>query len=164
MHITHTIPPVYNEHSRLLLLGTMPSPKSREAGFFYGHPQNRLWKILQAVYGVETGTSVDEKRTFLLDHFIAMWDVLAECDIENAADSSIKNAKTNDFSPIFAAAEIAVVFTTGKTAYKLYQSLCEAAYHVPCYCLPSPSPANCAVNFETLCEAYKVLRDFTDKN
>jgi hypoxanthine-DNA glycosylase len=156
--LIHRLPPVYDEHSRFLILGTMPSPKSRETGFYYGNPQNRMWKILETVFGDTPGSSIETKRRFLLDHQLAMWDVLAECDIEGAADSSIKNPVANNFTLVFEKAKIAVVYTTGNTAYKLYNSLCAEKYSIPCRLLPSPSPANCAVKFEKLVEAYSVLK------
>jgi hypoxanthine-DNA glycosylase len=142
----------------------MPSPKSREIGFYYGNPQNRMWKILEAVFGDPPGSSTETRRRFLLDHHLAMWDVLAECDIEGAADSSIKNPVANDFTPIFKTAKIAVVYTTGNTAYKLYKSLCAEKYGIPFRYLPSPSPANCAVKFEKIVEAYSVLKDESSRH
>ena len=126
--IIHQIPPVWNEDSRVLILGTMPSPKSRAAGFFYMHPQNRFWRVLPAVFGealrlpnnaADAEAAKNERRQFLLEHKIALWDVLASCDIQGAADSSIKNAVPNDFSEIFRKAKIRRVFCAGQTAFKL---------------------------------------------
>ena len=156
-HIIHTIPPVYDKHSTRLILGTMPSSRSREADFYYGNKQNRLWKILEAVFDEKTGDSKEEKIEFLLKNRLAMWDVAAECDIEGAADSSIKNVMPNDFTGIFHVAAVAKVYTTGKAAFKLYQSLCSLKYNVPFYYLPSPSSANCAMSFEKIVSAYRVL-------
>ena len=118
--IIHEIPPVFDAQSRILILGTMPSPKSREAGFYYGHPQNRFWKALAAALRTPV-PAPGERRAYLLWHHIAMWDVLSRCDIIGAADSSIKNPKANDFSAIFAHAGIKKVFCTGITAARLYR-------------------------------------------
>lgn len=173
--IIHQIPPVWNEDSRVLILGTMPSPKSRAAGFFYMHPQNRFWRVLPAVFGeelrlpnnasdVEAATS--ERRQFLLDHKIALWDVLASCDIQGAADSSIKNAVPNDFTEIFRKAKIRRVFCSGQTAFKLWQKHCAALYEPLCQqsaaCLPSPSPANAAWSFDRLLAEWKIILEWLE--
>ncbi|MDR1930657.1 MAG: DNA-deoxyinosine glycosylase [Treponema sp.] len=156
-HIVHTIAPVYNGDSRTLILGTMPSPQSRSAAFYYGHKQNRFWTILGAVFDTEIGGSRARKRQFLLDHRIALWDVLAECDISGASDASIRNPVANDFGPLFETAEIQAVLTTGRTAYGLYGKLCSARYGAPFFYLPSPSPANCAMSLERITELYREL-------
>jgi hypoxanthine-DNA glycosylase len=165
-HIVHTIAPVYNKRSRVLILGTMPSPQSRAAAFYYGHKQNRFWTVLGAVFNTEVGGSTACKRQFLLEHRIALWDVLAECDIEGASDSSIRNPKPNDFTALFNAAPVKAVLCTGKKSFELYQKLCGSTYPAPFFYLPSPSPANCAMSTAKLCLAYrKILRRFlTDKN
>ena len=160
MKVTHGIEPVYNEHSRVLILGTMPSPKSREQGFYYMHPQNRFWRVLSVVLGEELEGDADKKKAVLLKRGIALWDVLSSCDIKGAADSSIKNEQPNDLASIFDKACIKRVYTTGKTAQKLYKKYIDGE----CIALPSPSPANCAVHFEELVEAYSViLEDLTDE-
>jgi hypoxanthine-DNA glycosylase len=135
----------------------MPSPKSREAAFYYGHRQNRFWTVLGAVFNAETGSSISAKKAFLLKNRIALWDTLAECDISGASDSSIRNPVANDFSGLFKAAAIRAVFCTGKTAYTLYARLCSAQYPAPFFYLPSPSPANCAMGPEELSAAYRKL-------
>ena len=169
-NIIHQIQPVWNSESQVLILGTMPSPKSREAGFFYMHPQNRFWKVLPAVFGEELiypnnwsdrEAAISERRNFLLHHHIALWDVLASCDISGAADSSIRNAKPNDFDEIFNHSKIQRVFCTGKTAWSLWNKTCakeyEERYNLTVECLPSTSPANAACSLEKLIEAYKVV-------
>jgi hypoxanthine-DNA glycosylase len=156
-HIIHTIDPVYNADSRVLILGTMPSPQSRLAAFYYGHKQNRFWTILGAVFKENAGSTIAAKKRFLLARRIALWDVLAECDLSGAADSSIRNPAANDFSAVFAAAKIRAVLTTGRTAYRLYDKLCSAKYDAPFYYLPSPSPANCAMSLEEITGIYKAL-------
>lgn len=156
-HITHSIEPVFDTESRVLILGTMPSPKSREVQFYYGHPQNRFWRVLAAVLGEEVPQSVPEKKTMLLRHRIALWDVLAECEITGASDSSIRNPVANDLSVILDHAPVQAVFTTGATAWKLYTRLQKPHTGIEAVRLPSTSPANCAVKMEALTEAYKAI-------
>jgi len=150
-HISHTIAPVWDKNCTALILGTMPSPASRKAAFFYMHPQNRFWKVLSAVFNepLNCPNSSDqqdaarkERTELLLRHHLAVWDVLADCEISGAQDSSIRNPVPNDFSVILETANIKKIFTTGQTAYKLYTRLCLPITHIPAVCLPSPSPAN----------------------
>ncbi len=156
-HIIHSIEPVFDAESRVLILGTMPSPKSREVQFYYGHPQNRFWRVLAAVLGEEVPRSVPEKKAMLLRHRIALWDVLAECEITGASDSSIRNPVANDLSVILGHAPVQAVFTTGATAWKLYTRLQKPHTGIEAVRLPSTSPANCAVKMEALTEAYKAI-------
>ena len=156
-HIIHSIEPVFDTESRVLILGTMPSPKSREVQFYYGHPQNRFWRVLAAVLGEELPQSVPEKKAMLLRHRIALWDVLAECEITGASDSSIRNPVANDLSVILDYAPVQAVFTTGATAWKLYTRLQKPHTGIEAVRLPSTSPANCAVKMEALTEAYKAI-------
>ena len=121
--VVHTIAPVYDENSRVLILGSMPSPKSREVGFYYGHPQNRFWRVLAEILNEEVPDDTFAKKALVLRHHIALWDVLAECEIEGASDSSIKNPKINDMDIIFSRASIKAVFATGAKAAELYQKL-----------------------------------------
>lgn len=156
-HIIHSIEPVFDAESRVLILRTMPSPKSREVQFYYGHPQNRFWRVLAAVLGEEVPQSVPEKKAMLLRHRIALWDVLAECEITGASDSSIRNPVSNDLSVILDHAPVQAVFTTGATAWKLYTRLQKPHTGIEAVRLPSTSPANCAVKMEALTEAYKAI-------
>lgn len=156
-HIIHSIEPVFDTESRVLILGTMPSPKSREVQFYYGHPQNRFWRVLAAVLGEETPQSAPEKKAMLLRHRIALWDVLAECEIIGASDFSIRNPVANDLSVILGHAPVQAVFTTGATAWKLYTRLQKPHTGIEAVRLPSTSPANCAVKMEALTEAYKAI-------
>lgn len=123
MHVIHEIGPVWNTESRILFLGTMPSPASRLAGFYYMHPRNRFWPVMEKIFSV-TLPSVNEQRTFLLQNNIALWDVLCGCDIDGAQDSSIKNAVPNNFTQILNESKISRIFCTGKTALLLYEKLC----------------------------------------
>ncbi len=161
-HISHPFGAVYDEHSRVLILGTMPSPKSREQGFYYGHPQNRFWSVLGAVLGEGAPKTPAERRNFALKHRIALWDVLSECEIEGAADSSIKAPHPNDISSLLKKVPIAAVFTTGKTAFGLYQKLIEPHTGLCAISLPSTSPANARWRLEDLVEEYKIILKYLD--
>lgn len=154
-HIVHEIEPVFDAKSRVLMLGTMPSPKSREQGFYYGHPQNRFWKVLAAVFDTEVPQTIPEKKQLLLTHHIALWDVLASCTIAGASDASIRDPKPNDIAQLCTAAPIKKIFCTGAKAAQLYRKLCEPAAHLPCEQLPSTSPANAAMKLPDLVEVYR---------
>ena len=154
--VFHTLAPVYDTHSRVLVLGSLPSPKSRAVGFYYGHPQNRFWRVLSAVLDEPLPVTVDEKRALVLRRSIALWDVIAECDIDGASDASIKNARPNDFSLITDACNIHAVFTVGKTATALYKKFTGKES----ICLPSPSPANCATSEDKLIVAFEKIKEF----
>lgn len=156
----HPIPPLFDANSRVLILGTFPSPKSREAAFFYGHPQNRFWPVLAAVLGESAPQSTQEKRMMALKHGVALWDVLASCEISGASDTSIKNPVANDLAPIFSAADIGAVFATGAKAHTLYTKLTLPATNRPAIRLPSTSPANCAASFDQLVSEYRRILDF----
>ena len=154
--ILHPIPPVYDEASRVLILGSFPSVRSREEGFFYGHPQNRFWRVLAAVRNAPVPATTKEKTEFLLREHIALWDVIASCEIEGSADSSIRNAVPNNLSRILQAAPVAAVFTNGKTADRLYDRYF-GKLPIPKTCLPSTSPANAACSLPRLIEAWRVI-------
>lgn len=155
--IIHPIKPLYNENAKILILGSFPSQKSREQVFFYGHPQNRFWKVLSLVFDNKTPQSVEEKRDFILSHNIALWDVIASCEIEGSADSSIKNVIPNDFSEILKSADINQIFVNGKTAEKYYNKYIKEKIGRETICLPSTSPANAAWNIEKLVDAWKII-------
>jgi len=159
-YIVHKINPVYNHNSKILILGSLPSPKSREAGFYYSNPQNRFWKVMEMVFDERIPSDIGNRIGFLLERKIAVWDVISECTINGAADSSIKKAVVNDFSRIFMTANINAIFLTGKAAYNLYKKYCSENYDKPYYLLPSPSSANCAVPIETLSAEYSKMRKF----
>lgn len=152
--VTHEIQPVFDSRSRVLLLGTMPSPASREQGFYYGHPQNRFWRVLAAIFNEPAPRTIEEKHDMLLRHHIALWDVLASCEIEGASDASIRDAQPNDLARIFDAADIRAVFATGTKAGELYRKLIEPTLGVPCTTLPSTSPANAKMKLADLVDAY----------
>ena len=157
MSVIHNIPPVFDENSRVLILGSFPSVKSREGEFFYHHPQNRFWRVLAAVCGEETPGTIPEKRALLLRHRIALWDVIASCEITGSSDASIKNAVPNDLRRILEAASIDRICTNGQTAHRLYQKYLAEQTDLPETALPSTSPANAAWSLERLTEAWRVI-------
>jgi hypoxanthine-DNA glycosylase len=141
--ITHPFEPVYDARSRVLILGTFPSPKSREAHFYYAHPQNRFWETLACVLGEkEPAPDSASKIAFLLKNRVAVWDVLHACDINGASDAGIRNPVPNAFRPLLAASEISSIFTTGRAATNLFNALCGAEAGMDAVYLPSTSPAN----------------------
>lgn len=154
----HPIPPVFNERSRVLILGSFPSVKSRESQFFYGHPQNRFWRVLAAVYERAVPQTIEEKKELLLDCGVALWDVIASCEIEGSADSTIKDVIPNDVSRILEIADIRAVFVNGKTAEKYYNRYLRDRLGRSAICLPSTSPANAAWNLERLIEQWEQIR------
>lgn len=157
-HVTHTFGPVYDKNSKILILGSMPSVKSREQHFYYGHPQNRFWKVLSAVLGEAEPDTIAEKRDFLLRNNVALWDVIAACDIIGSSDSSIKNVKENDMNIILSAAEIRTIFLNGGKAYELFMKYCAKYVHEsrPALVkLPSTSPANAAWSLERLTKTWE---------
>lgn len=157
MQITHDLKPIYNKNSKILLLGTLPSPKSREIGFYYSHPQNRMWKILSQLLNQPLPQTKEEKTLLLLENKIAMWDVLSSCEINGADDNSIKNPIPNDLSLIYSNANIKATFTTGSKATSLYKKFNTSESIL----LPSTSPANCRFyTYEKLVESYKVILEY----
>lgn len=155
--LVHTIDPVFNEDSEILILGSFPSVKSREQQFFYGHKQNRFWKVMAQVLGCETPESIAQKREMLLSHHIAVWDVIASCEITGSSDASIREVTPNDLSRILNAAEIRAIYTNGGKAYQLYQKYLLPATGREATLLPSTSPANAGYSMERLVEAWRVI-------
>ena len=154
-HLKHTIHPVYDAHSKLLILGSFPSVKSRESAFFYGHPQNRFWQVISSVCGVALPETVEAKKKLLLQHHIALWDVIDECDIIGSSDSSIKNVIPNDISTILSSSEVTRVFVNGKTAERLYRQYIEPTTQIKAVYLPSTSPANATWKLEKLIDKWR---------
>ncbi|MEG2173888.1 MAG: DNA-deoxyinosine glycosylase [Oscillospiraceae bacterium] len=155
--IVHPLSPLYDLHSRVLILGTMPSPKSREAGFYYSHPRNRFWPTLSACFDVPTPTAIEERRTLALSHGVALWDVLESCMISGASDQSIVHPVPNNIVWLLSRAPIRAIFTTGQTAERLYRRLCQPATGLESFVLPSSSPANCAISFDNLVNSYRKI-------
>ena len=163
MRVYHTLAPVFDERSRVLILGTMPSPKSREAQFYYAHPQNRFWPTMARLFDEPTPQTSDERHCFALRHGIALWDVLQSCEIEGASDASIRDAVPNELSIVLNNAPVRAVFTTGRRACALYNRLClHKMTELECICLPSTSPANRRVSDAELQKAYSVIRNYLD--
>ncbi|MEI3517802.1 MAG: DNA-deoxyinosine glycosylase [Clostridia bacterium] len=158
--VTHEFDAFFDKDSRVLILGTIPSPKSREQGFYYGHPQNRFWKVLADVLGEEFPQTVEERKRFLKRNHIALWDVLESCEIKGASDVSIRNARPNDMNRILQAADIRAIFAAGAKAAQLYKKLCFPECGVEAVRLPSTSPANCGCSYEKLREAYSQICDY----
>ena len=153
--IKHPFPPIYSKDSKVLILGSFPSVKSRENNFFYGHPQNRFWKVMSAVLEKEPPKSTEEKMNLLLDNNIALWDSIASCEIVGSSDSSITNVTPNDLTPIFENSQICAVFCNGKKAYELYRKYIEPVSGHKAVCLPSTSPANAMWTLDKLIIEYK---------
>lgn len=156
----HPFPPLYDKNSKILILGSFPSVKSREQMFFYGHPQNRFWKVVSSVVGVEMPETIEEKKKFLNSNNIALWDVIASCDIVGSSDSSIKNVVANDLTDILNNANIEKIFVNGKTAEKYYNKYIRDIINREAITLPSTSPANAVWNIEKLVDAWKVIEHF----
>lgn len=153
-HVVQPFEPVYDQNSKILILGSFPSVKSRETGFYYGHKQNRFWRMLSAILGVKEPVSVEEKKEMLLAHGIAVYDVIESCDIKGSSDSSIKNAVPADIQKIVEKADIGLIILNGGTASRLFQKYQQASYTGRVITLPSTSPANAAFSLERLIELW----------
>lgn len=158
--IYHPFPPLYDGDSQILILGSFPSVKSREQNFFYGHPQNRFWKVTAAVFDLPVPNTIEEKKRFLHQNHIALWDVIGSCDITGSSDSSIKNVCANDLSDILSGSHISRIFVNGKAAEKYYKRYTRSATGMDAFCLPSTSPANAAWSLEKLIGAWSVIKGF----
>ena len=153
--VLHTIPPIVSSESEMLILGTMPSPKSREQAFYYAHPQNRFWPALALALGEPAPATIEEKTSLILRHRLALWDVLYRCDITGASDASIKNPVANDIPALIASSSIHRVLCTGATSARLYTRLVYPQTNIPCETLPSPSAANARMRLEDLVREYQ---------
>ena len=157
--LRHPFPAIYAPDSRILILGSFPSVKSREQKFFYGHPQNRFWRIMAPLLGTDVTETTEEKRACLLAHRIALWDVIASCDIAGSSDASIRNAVPNDLSPILETASVRQIFTNGGTAHRLYRKYIYPLTGREDVVLPSSSPANAARSLDALIDAWQIVRE-----
>ena len=155
--IIHPIPPLYDESSRVLILGSFPSVKSREAMFFYGHPQNRFWKLMALLFEAEAPSTVEEKKRLVLSHGIAMWDTIHSCTITGSSDSSIKDVVPNDLSVILNNSRVKRIFCNGAASHRLYQKYIYPINNIPAQKLPSTSPANAAWSLDRLAEAWRII-------
>lgn len=157
--VIHEIPPIYDENSKILILGSFPSVKSRESQFFYGHPQNRFWKVLAQIFHQEVPVTIEEKKKLLLENHVAVWDVIASCNIEGSSDSSIKDVIPNDLSCILNVADIQQIYCNGGTSHRLYEKYCEPVLGRTAIKLPSTSPANAAYRLEKLVEQWARIQE-----
>ena len=155
---SHNFDPVYDKKSRVLILGSFPSVKSREIAFYYGHPQNRFWKVLGSVFNEEVPKDIEGKKSFLLKHHIALWDVIKSCDIVGSSDSKISNVVINDLNLIFQEANIEKVFINGTKAYELYMKYGYEKYKKEAIKLPSTSPANAVYSLDKLKEKWEIIK------
>lgn len=163
MKVKHTLKPIYDESSKVLILGSLPSIKSREVGFYYGHPKNRFWSTLENVFEEKIGNTKEEKIEFLKKHHIALFDVVKECDIFSSSDTSIKNVIPNNLKPILKNSNIKTIFTTGTKAHKLYKKYIYPKTKIEDIALPSTSPANCKKGIEELLtKEYRKIKEKLD--
>ena len=150
----HPFGPLFSENSRILILGSFPSVKSREQQFFYGHPQNRFWKVMAAVTGSCVPQTIEEKSSLILDNGFALWDSIASCEITGSSDASIRGAEANDLSVILDNCDICKICCNGRKSHELYKRYIEPQTGISAVCLPSTSPANAAWSLERLIEAW----------
>ena len=153
-HVVHTFGPLYNEDSGILILGSIPSPASREVGFYYGHPRNRFWQMLADLYGMPLPESIEEKKALVLSHGLALWDVIEECDIIGASDSSVKNALPTDILSLLGKTQIQTILCNGALSKKIYDQYQLPRTGIPAQKMPSTSPANAAWSLERLKEEW----------
>ncbi len=159
-NVFHTINPIYDRNSKILILGSFPSIKSREQNFYYSHPKNQFWSILSDVFNEE----IVDKRQFLINHNIAMWDVIKSCSIEKSKDSSIKDVVVNDILSIVNASDIKYIFTTGKKAYQLYNKYLYDKVLISAIYLPSTSPLYACLSYKDKLKEYLIIKEILDKN
>jgi len=163
IHVKHTFEPVYDEHSRILILGSLPSVKSREQGFYYGHPKNRFWNVLARLLQWETPVSVAQKKEMLLKNHIALWDVLDSCDIIGSSDSSIKNPVASDIPGLLSETSIEQIYANGGAAGKYYRKLVLPLTGKEITILPSTSPLNCRFSLDELVEKWRVILKYAQE-
>lgn len=155
--LSHQFEPVFDNTSRVLILGTFPSVKSREINFYYGHPQNRFWKVLAALTNEPVPVTITDKKTLLLKHHIAIWDVIKSCEIQGSSDASIRNVVANDISLITSQAPVTHIYANGAKAYELFMRYCENPRQLPVSKLPSTSPANAAYSLDRLIQEWRCI-------
>ena len=163
MRVSHEFGPFVNKDSKILILGSIPSVKSREYGFYYMHPQNRFWRVLSDLFNEDFLGSILEKKKLLKKYKIALWDVIESCDIEGSSDMTIKNIKVNDIKGLIKETNVDKIFITGKKAYELYNKYCFKDVKIEAIYLPSTSGANCQMSFEKLKEKYGVIKKCVKK-
>lgn len=155
MQVSHTFQPIYDKNSRILILGTFPSVKSREKAFYYGHPQNRFWRVIAGLTGEIVPETTAEKKALLLRHRIAIWDVISSCDIEGSSDNSIRNVVPNEVDRLLEKSLIKKIYGNGDKACRLYDRYCLEKTGIDIKKLPSTSPANASFSYERLLECWR---------
>jgi len=155
--IIHPIPPTFDKDSRILILGSFPSIKTRESGYFYGHPQNRFWKVMAVLFNEPVPVTVEDKRGLLIRSRVAAWDSIHQCTITGSSDSSIRDVIPNDLSVILKTADIRQIFCNGRTSWNIYHKYIEPLTGRSAVSLPSTSPANASFSLEKLVEAWSVI-------
>ena len=155
--VIHPFPPVWDERSRILILGSFPSVRSRETGFYYGHPQNRFWALMARLYGEGFPASKEERLAFALRNGVALWDAIESCRITGSSDASIRDAKPNDIAGLIAQTNITRIFCNGQQSYRMFMRYCADPCSIAATPLPSTSPANAAWTMDRLAEAWKVI-------
>jgi hypoxanthine-DNA glycosylase len=158
--LTHPFGPLYGPDSRVLILGSFPSVKSREISFYYGHPQNRFWKVIPAILGKDVPVTIEEKKDLILSNGLALWDTIGSCEITGSSDASVRNAKPNDISVILDSCDIRKIFCNGKLSYSLYCKLLEPVTGMEAVCLPSTSPANAAWKPDDLVREWSAVLEY----
>lgn len=158
--VTHPYKPLFNNHSKVLILGTIASLASRKNGFYYTHPQNRFWKVMAKTLTHSTPETIEEKKDMLLTNKVALWDVLSSAYIKGSSDSTIKNPVANDINFILQKADISAIFTTGKKAFELYKKLCYPTTLKEAFYLPSTSPANATYTLDNLFDEYSIINKY----
>ncbi|MBR0352044.1 MAG: DNA-deoxyinosine glycosylase [Oscillospiraceae bacterium] len=156
-HIVHPFPPLFDENSEILILGSLPSVKSREQMFFYGHPQNRFWPLMARLLNEPEPRSIEEKKELVLKHHIALWDTICSCDIIGSGDSSIKNVVPTDLKPILQGSKVSRIYCNGRTSWKYFRRYQERELGIEAQALPSTSPANAAWTMDMLASAWKII-------
>lgn len=157
--VIHPFEPIWNENSRVLILGSMPSIQSRARGFYYANPQNRFWRVMAALFEADIPDGDQGRQHLLLDHHVALWDVLASCDIQGSADGSIRNPQVHDLSVILTGSPIRRIYANGQTAAQLYARYAQSGTGRPCITLPSTSPANGRFSLSNLIDAWQIIRN-----
>lgn len=165
VRVIHNIDPIYDHSSKILILGSFPSVKSRKDEFYYAHPQNRFWRVISSIIGCELPLTKEQKTAMLLENGIALWDVIAQCDIYGSSDASIENVTVNDLSRIFSQSDVSAIFLNGGTAYRLFEKYTAKQYSsLPPYIqLPSTSPANASFSLDALIDKWSVINEYIKK-
>lgn len=158
--VNHNFKPVYDNNSKVLILGTIPSVKSRKEGFYYGNPRNRFWQIMEDICETNIPNTIEDKESFLLKNNIALWDVLKSCDIDGSSDSSIRNPIPNDINDIIEKTNITKIYTTGKKATELYNKYLYKQTKIECIYLPSTSPANQTISYDNIKKEYSKILEY----